>query len=72
MLTSPGYSGAFAFVLNKLFGSLLKISPMNHIFLKTFNSKFQDIGVWFTDQNSQSLEIEGRINLTLVNKWGIY
>ena len=54
---------------NKPFGSLLEISPTNNIFLKTFNSKFQDIKVWFTDQNSQPLEIEDRINLTLVIKW---
>ena len=47
---------------------LLEISPTNHIFLKTFNSEFQDIEVWFTDQNSQPLEIEDRINLTLVIK----
>ena len=38
------------------------------IFLKTFNSVFQAIEVWFTDQNSQPLEIEDRINLTLVTK----
>ena len=43
-------------------------SPTNHIFLKTFNSEFQTIEVWFTDQNSQPLEIEDRINLTLVIK----
>ena len=30
------------FVLNKPFGSLLEISPKNHIFLKTFNSEFQE------------------------------
>ena len=53
---------------NKLFGSLLKISPKNHIFLKTFNSEFQSIEVWFTDQNTQPLEIKDRINLTLVIK----
>ena len=58
----------YAFVPNKPFGSLLEISPKNHIFLKTFNSEFQDIRVWFTDQNSQPLEIEDRINLTLVIK----
>ena len=58
----------YRFVPNKPFGSLLEISPTNHIFLKTFNSEFLDIEVWFTDQNSQSLEIEDRINLTLVNK----
>ena len=56
------------FVPNKPFGSLLEISSANHIFLKTFNSEIQDIEVWFTDQNSQPLEIEDRINLTLVIK----
>ena len=28
----------YTFVPNKLFGSLVEISPTNHIFLKTFNS----------------------------------
>ena len=49
----------YTFVPNKPFGSsLLEIAPTNCIFLKTFNSEFQDIEVWFTDQNSQPLEIE--------------
>ena len=43
----------YTFVPNKSFGSLLEISPTNHISLKKFNSEFQDIEVWFTDQNSQ-------------------
>ena len=58
----------YTFVPNKPFGSLLEISPKNHIFLKRFNSEFQAIEVWFRDQNSQSLEIEDRINLTLIIK----
>ena len=58
----------YTFVPNKSFGSLLEISLTNHIFLKTFNSEFQTIEVWFTDQNSQPLEIEDWINLTLVIK----
>ena len=58
----------YMFVPNKPFGSLLEISPTNHIFLKTFNSEYDEIKVWFTDQNSQPLEIEDRINLTLVIK----
>ena len=58
----------YAFVSNKPFGSLLEISPTNHIFLKTFNSEYDEIKVWFTDQNSQPLEIEDRINLTIVIK----
>ena len=56
------------FVPNIAFGSLLEISPKNHIFLKRFNSEFQPIDVWFTDQNSQPLEIEDKINLTLIIK----
>ena len=46
------------------FRSLLEISPTNHIFLKTFNSEYNEIKVQFTDQNSQPLEI----NLTMVIK----
>ena len=56
------------FVSSKPFGSLLKISPTNHIFLKAFNSEYDEIIVWFTDQNSQPLEIVGRINLTMLVK----
>ena len=52
----------------KPFGSLLEISPTNLIFLKAFNWEFQEVEVWFTDQNSQPLKIEDRINLTLVIK----
>ena len=58
----------YTFVPNKPFGSLLEISPTKHIFLKTFNSEYDEIIVWFTDQNSQPLEIEDRINLTMVIK----
>ena len=58
----------YTFIPNKPFGSLLEISPTNHILLKTFNSKYDEIKVWFTDQNSQPLEIADRINLTMVIK----
>ena len=58
----------YTFGPNKSFGNLLENSPTNQIFKKTFNSEFQVIEVWFTDQNSQSLEIEDRKNLTLVIK----
>ena len=46
----------YTFVPNKPFGSL------------TFNSEYDKIKVWFSDQNSQPLEIEDRINLTMVIK----
>ena len=56
----------YTFVPNKSFGQLLDISPKNFIFLKTFDSEFSYIEVWFTDQNSKPLEIEDKINITLV------
>ena len=52
----------YTFVPNKAFGSLLEISPTNHIFLKTFNSEYDKIKIWLTDQNGQLLEMEDRIN----------
>ena len=58
----------YTFVPNKPFGSLLEISPTNPIFLKTFNQEYGEIKVWFTDQNSQALEIEDRKNLTMIIK----
>ena len=58
----------YIFVPNKPFGRLLEVSPKNHTFLKTFNSEFQSIEVWFTDKNGQPLKIEDSINLTLVIK----
>ena len=61
----------YTFVPNKPFGSLLEISPTNYIFLKTFNWEYDEIKVWFTDQNSQPLEIEDRINSAMVIKWKI-
>ena len=56
----------YTFVPNKPFGSLLEISPRNHIFFKTFDSEFQEIKIWFTDQTSRPLEVEDKINLTLI------
>ena len=58
----------FTFVPNKTFGGLLEISPINYVFLKTFNSEFQEIKIWFTDQTSKPLEVEDKINVTLIIK----
>ena len=58
----------FTFVPSKIFGSLLEISPTNHVFLKTFNSEFQEVKVWFTGQTSKPLELEDKINITLIIK----
>ena len=58
----------YTFVPNKTFGSLLDISLTNQVFLKTFNSEFHEVKVWFTDQTSKPLELEDKINITLINK----
>ena len=44
------------FLSNKSFGELADISPKTFIFLKTFDSEFSYIEVWFTDQNSKPLD----------------
>ena len=58
----------YTFVPNKTFGSLLEISPTNHVFLKTFNSEFQEIKIWFTDQTSTPFEVKDKIIVTLIIK----
>ena len=58
----------YTFVPSKTFGSLLEISPKNHVFLKTFNSEFRETKVWCTDQKSRPLEVEDKINVTLIIK----
>ena len=56
----------YKFGPNKSFGQLLDISPENFIFLRTFDSEFSENEAWFTDQNSNLLEIEDKITINLV------
>ena len=51
------------FCIYLLFVQLLDISHKNYFFKKSFNSKIE---IWFTDPNSKPLEIEDKINITLV------
>ena len=56
-----------SFVPNKQIGQLIiTISPHVLTVLKTTNLEFQSIKVWFTDQNNRPLEIEDRVNITLI------
>ena len=54
------------FVSNKQFGQLINISPHSLTMLGTTNTKFSFIGMWFTDQNSEPVEIEDNVNLTRI------
>ena len=56
----------YTFIHQKSFGQLLDLSLKSFIFLKTFNSEFSYVEIWFTDPNSKSLEIEDELNITLV------
>ena len=56
----------YTFVPNKSFSQLLDISPENLMFLITFDSEFWYIEVCFTDKNYNLLEIEDKINITLI------
>ena len=53
---------------NNKFDILLETSPANHVLLKIFNSEFQEVKIWFTDQTNRPLEVENRINLALIIK----
>ena len=39
--------------------------PTNLVFLKTYNTEFDEIILTFTNQNGRPLEIEDKVNLTL-------
>ena len=56
----------FTFVPNKKYGQLITISPETLIMLKTVNSEFSFIEIWFTDQDNRPLEIEDSVNISLI------
>ena len=56
----------FTFLPNKKYGQLITISPETLIMLKTVNTEFSFIEIWFTDQDNRPLEIEGSVNISLI------
>ena len=56
----------FTFVSNKQYSQLISILPHTLIFLKTMNTEFSEIEVWFTGQNNNALEIEDNANISLI------
>ena len=51
---------------NKSYAYLLNIEPSHLVFLKTYNTEFDEIIIKFMDQNGKPLEIEHKVNLTLL------
>ena len=56
----------FTFVPTKQYGQLISISPHSLFFLKTMNTEFSEIEIWFTDQNNNALEIEDNVNISSI------
>ena len=56
----------FTFIPNKQFGQLITTSPHLLTMLKTTNTEFQFIQLWFTDQSNRLLKIEDSVNITLI------
>ena len=56
----------FSFAPNKQFGHLINISPHTLTMMNTVNIEFSFVEVWFIDQTSKALEIEDKVNLTLI------
>ena len=57
------------FMSNKSMPYFLNAEPSNLVFLKTYNTDFGEIIITFTDENGRPLEIEDKVNLTLlINK----
>ena len=56
----------FTFVPNKKYGQLITVSPYLLIMLKTVNTEFSFIEIWYTDQDNRPLEIEDSVNISLI------
>ena len=56
----------YTFTPNKSYAYLLNDEPSNFVFLKTYNTEFDEIIITFTDQNGRPLEIEDKVNVTLL------
>ena len=56
----------FTFVPNKSYGQLMTTVPHPLIMLKTVNTEFSFVEVWFTDQDNKPLEIEDNVNITMI------
>ena len=59
-------SEVYTFTPNKTYAYLSNAEPNNLVVLKTCSTEFDEIMIKFTAQNSRQLEIEDKVNLTLL------
>ena len=59
----------YTFTLNESYAYLLNVEPSNLVSFEAYNTDFDEIIITFMHQNGRLLEIEGKVNLTLlINK----
>ena len=59
----------YTFTANKSYAYLLNAEPSNFVFLKTYNTEFDEIIIKFMDQIGRPLEKEDKVSFTLlINK----
>ena len=56
----------YTFKPNKPYAYLLNVEPSNLVFWKNYNTDFDEINITFMNQNGRPLEIEDKVNLTLL------
>ena len=56
----------YTFTPNKSYAYLLNVEPSNLVFLKTYNTEFDENIIIFIDENGKPLEIEDKENLALL------
>ena len=56
----------FTFAPNKKYGQLITVSPETLIMLKTVNTEFSFIEIWFKDQDNRPLETEDSVTISLI------
>ena len=56
----------FTFAPDKSYGQIMTTVPHPLIMLKTINTEFTSVEVWFTDQDNRPLEIEDNVNITMI------
>ena len=59
----------YTFTSSKSYAHLLTVEPSNLVYLKTYNTQFDEIVITFTDQNDRQLEIEDKFkSILLINQ----
>ena len=51
---------------NKTYAYLLNVEPSNSVFLKTYDTEFNETFITFNNPKSRPLEIEDKFNLTVL------